>query len=482
MNSELRHVVETQINDLYDSYSKEDVSYSDAFTALQGIFHDLPDMIFKLTKEYLNRCFYIIGRKDEKRAVNDSEGRKLARQALFDIIFNVSSSTSDPIVESTTPINVDSSDIDEEKSDENVSSDEEKKKSGKTSTGARSSPRKTSSNFRVNRKLILEQNKIHDLEEQIKKLHAEKSEVKDNSISEITAALQSIPTMGKNSSGKNVKSKLSKEKHVLVDAGKRSKRKTDAKKKKKKAKVKFASSSSDSSSSESSSSSSSSSSSDTSDSSDSSGSNSDVRSSRSSRRRRRRHRSKHSRTTSTRYAKALIRNVGRDGCVTYVQRIVMATQNLGKKVDQRSVHEAVNIGAALDAFLSDGINPKLDGMEILGTRFIGLVQVVRTGDWSFMEGIQYKPAGADSLPLSTSEMKKIMKNGIAISAMSNSSNVKRQNSKLVTATPATDSTTWTPSSNSNQKTWGKKPSQSATAGTNAEKVGTATEKSSSVSK
>ena len=99
MNSELRHVVESQINDLYDSYHKDDVSHSDAFTALQGIFHDVPHMIFKLNKEYLHRCFYIIGRKGEKRAINDSESRKLARQALSDIIFEVSTSTTDPIIE-----------------------------------------------------------------------------------------------------------------------------------------------------------------------------------------------------------------------------------------------------------------------------------------------------------------------------------------------------------------------------------------------
>jgi hypothetical protein len=99
-----------------------------------------------------------------------------------------------------------------------------------------------------------------------------------------------------------------------------------------------------------------------------------------------------------------------------------------------------------------------------------------------MEGIQYKPAGADSLPLSTSEMKKIMKNGIAISAMSNSTNVKRSNSKPAAITPAADTSTWTPSSNSNQKTWGKKSSQGTSAGTGTEKVGAATEKSSSTSK
>jgi hypothetical protein len=95
----------------------------------------------------------------------------------------------------------------------------------------------------------------------------------------------------------------------------------------------------------------------------------------------------------------------------------MVSQNAGKTVDRRSVQEASTIGAALDAMVADGIRSSTDACEILATRFIGLVHVIKTGDWTFLSGVQYK-SGVDSLPLSTKQMTKIMKQGAVIKSMS----------------------------------------------------------------
>jgi hypothetical protein len=118
----------------------------------------------------------------------------------------------------------------------------------------------------------------------------------------------------------------------------------------------------------------------------------------------------------------------------YLNQTVMFTQNSGRKVDLRSVHEATNVGAALDALLAEGsVTHRSEGVEILATRFIGLIQVVKTNDWTFMEGVQRKVVGVDALPLSTRQMTRIVKHGATIAALSSRAAAVSANSNARTA-------------------------------------------------
>ena len=69
-------------------------------------------------------------------------------------------------------------------------------------------------------------------------------------------------------------------------------------------------------------------------------------------------------------------------------------------------------------FIYDGISSRLRGIEILTTRFIGLIHVIKTGRWDFLEGIQSSVATTDALPLSAKQMAKIIKQGATITAVS----------------------------------------------------------------
>jgi hypothetical protein len=87
------------------------------------------------------------------------------------------------------------------------------------------------------------------------------------------------------------------------------------------------------------------------------------------------------------------------------------------EADIRSFHEAESIAHALDAFIADGVSCKSDGIEILVTRLIGLICAIQTNDWSVMSAIEYKVIGTNTLPLSSKQMAKLVRQGNRIKSL-----------------------------------------------------------------
>ncbi len=404
---QVKLVIESQIDALFDSVLSGGISHENALASLRGAIKDVPSIVHSLGKRYLVRAFTVVGRESEAPTSTKSVEIKAARSLLFNLLVE------NEIGDDSSEISIGtdgSGELNDQKHDVSDEVDEEKSIVSDVREVVapipRSSPRKSLTISRAARVSALENNEIASLKEQVARLQKQHDERKENDTQAIAAALGSIPSMSSGTGRKH-----SKNLHTSVkssDIG-TSKGRSGRKHGKKKRSARYGT---DSSSSESDSSSSSSSSTDSS----SSSSDSDRV------RRRSKHknvRTHHSRSPR-RYAKQIIKNVGKEGCVVYLNRIVMVSQNAGKKVDHRSVHEASTIGAALDAMVADGIRSSTDACEILATRFIGLVHVIKTGDWTFMSGVQFK-SGVDSLPLSTKQMTKIMKQGAVINSMSASS-------------------------------------------------------------
>ncbi len=449
---EVKVVIESQIDALFDAVSSGGISHENALVSLRGAVKDVPSIVHSLGKKYLVRAFTVVGRDSEAPTSTKSADIKAARLLLFNLL---NENDVDDDSSEVSIITDASGALNEHKHDDTNELDEEKSiVNGGTEVHVpipRSSPRKSLTISRAARVSALETNEITSLKEQVARLQKQNEERKENDTSAIAAALGSIPAMS-NATGRKQSKKL----HTSVKSNVKSIGKVRSGHKHGKKKY-YSRSGTDSSSSESDSSCSSSNSAVSS----SSSSDSDRYRRSSKRKNARKHRSRSPR----RYAKQILKNVGKEGCVVYLNRIVMVSQNAGKKVDHRSVHEASTLGAALDAMVADGIRASTDAMEILSTRFIGLVHVVKTGDWTFMSGVQYK-SGVDSLPLSTKQMTKIMKQGAVINSMSASSTTK----PVRYTHPAANST----DTNNTQRT-GKK-------GTNDEKdakVGTTYDKSGS---
>lgn len=393
---EVKQVIETGIDSLFDSVSSDAISIEDATESLRVTLNAAPSTVYSLSKRYLKRCYVVIGRANDAPKSNGTQDMKNSRENLFSYLFG------DALGEENNA------------AAHNSGVDEDLKQDSNQPTGLslvdevvvdsdspiRRSPRRAVAANRDTRATVVTSNAVLKLQERLDRMEKERIESKRTE-TEIVDALRSIPSMSER--------KSSKKSNKHRDLGRKSSARTKTNRKHGK-KKRTNESDSDTSSSDSDWSESSSSTSDT------STSDSDISTS-SSRSGRRGHR-KYRADVPIKYARQIIKNVGRDGFVAYLNRVVATVRNSGKVVDSRSVHEATNLGAAIDAFVEDGISHKKKGMEILTTRFIGLVHVVKTGSWTFMEGIQSSVATADALPLTAKQMSKIIKTGATIAAMS----------------------------------------------------------------
>ncbi len=399
--------METEIDNLHKLVSTGGITIPNSTISIREVLSTAPNAIFSLSRYNVGRVFTILGRQNDMPTGTGAENLKLAPVKLYEIMFGTDSG--DGPHESS---DSDGESIDENSENEDVqsNSDEEKGVSGEISAVSRQSPRRRVAFERENRVNNVASNELIEMKERLKKMEQENATLKRISVDnkkEIAGALRLVPSIIANTGGKV--SKKSRRKHK-----KRGKSGVGANlghKHGKRDQLYDSSSTESSTSSDSDDSSSSSSSSDSS-SSDSRG---DGR-----RRRRWNHRGRTKRRSHspTKYAKEIINRIGRDGFIPYLNRVVMVTQGAGKKIDHRSVHEATNIGSALDEFILDGISSKLRGIEILTTRFIGLVHVIKTGRWDFLEGIQSSAATTDASPLSAKQMAKIIKQGATITAVS----------------------------------------------------------------
>lgn len=416
VTNELKMVITTTIDELYDAIRAEKITIPDATIALRNQLNDIEGSIYTLNNKYLIRAFTILG---ENVTPSMRTGREVqsARELFKKLLCSGKESSeiigSDNENEQLDVVSVGS---DEEIKEREEKKHEEEKKTS-ISTNVRESPRKIPSADRAVRAAIVEINEVSSLRAEMLKLHQQNEArndririlEKENEVRrqketvDLTAALNAIPSIGDGKHGKKPK-KASKGKDKLkpVDKIGHSVHLTAQNTLSDSSDLDTSSSGSNSDFNSSSSSSSNSSSSD-----------SDHKSSRGNRKKR----SKRSTDRKERHAKSFINNVGKDGVLVYIHRIFTKTTADHVKVDLRSMREAEVIANAIDAFIANGVKISTDGIEVLVTRLIGLIYAIQTGEWTVATAIQYTVAGTSTLPLSSSQMAKLAKRGQRIKAL-----------------------------------------------------------------
>ena len=429
VSNELKTVIASRIDELYDAVRAKTISVPDATVVIHDQLSEIIGAVYTLNKKYLDRMYVILGVTDVPSMRNQRE-IKSARDFVQSFLFPDDASA---VVSVSDGENEDLDEFSDQPDVENDNGEEKKQENSKKkskSVGDRTSPRKPVSADRAVRAAITELADITAIraelikinqenaakDEQLRLLQKENEVRKQKENDDLVAALNAMPKIDTSKHGKNGKKK----------------EKRAAKSKKiapvshsihlQAPKAPIDSSDSDTSSSDSSSDGTSSSSS----SSVSSSSDSD----RKSRRRRRKHRSKRSsdRHSKGRHAKAFFKNVGRDGCLIYLNRIIAQVTADHSKVDVRSKHEAEALANALDALMVDGAKLKWDGIEVLVTRLIGVIYAIQTGEWTVATAIQFNVAGNATLPLSSSQMAKLAKRGERIKSLTSTA-PKRTNGK-----------------------------------------------------
>ena len=84
---EIKQLIETGIDQLFDSVSSAGLSVSDAVQVLRETLNPAPGTIYTLSKKYLKRCFSIIGKENDGPTGNSTQEIKLARDNLFFCLF-----------------------------------------------------------------------------------------------------------------------------------------------------------------------------------------------------------------------------------------------------------------------------------------------------------------------------------------------------------------------------------------------------------
>ncbi len=402
ISNELKNICETTVDELFDKVQSGGMSNADAMVALAGSFKDIPGGIFSLKKESLKRSFMLIGHENEFPVGSGKEVVNAARVLLSTLLFRDEISGSDNDSGVSDALHDDTTHDSDDEQEKAGDLDNIQRSSGVTLTSPRGSPRKSVQLSKIERVKNHDADRIQHLENLVQTLIKNTDERKQTEETKLLNALQSLPTIDK-------KKKLETSKLSSGSKVKMSKRGATGRKN-----VKYAVP--DAYSNDSSSSTSDSDSSSLNSSSSTSSSSDHV-----SRRRRSKHSKHHSGTcTQERHAKSFIVNCGREGIFTYVDRIktqLVISKGSLSEADIRSMHEAESIAHALDAFIGDGVSSKSDGIEILSTRLIGLICAVQTGDWSVMAAIQYKKIGTNTLPLSSKQIAKLVKQGTRIKTL-----------------------------------------------------------------
>ncbi len=465
INGELKMTVNSNIDEAFDAVRRGDLTHEDAFVALRTALIDVPGVIFTLKIDGLRRAFEAIGRKDDGPVNSKSVSLKNARILLNKIVssnnaFSISSGNinaieeKDGIHEIVSDSNsdrdvTDTESIDEEKHDKILSD--------------RQSPRKNVKVGRTERVVNQESNRISKMEDEMSSVRKLLEKLVQRETDSLSTAFNSIPSMNQSNSNR-VHREIVNDTNVINVAPKSPSKSVRANKKEKNSQSLIPPSVPTQFNSENDSfSSSSTASSDTDDS---------VSSHKSSRTKHSK-RSTRSSNRSKRFAMKFIASSAKDGVLTYVNRIVSSVYTEQGKIDIRSKKEAESIANALDAFISVGVSPELDGMEVLCTRLIGVIVAMQTSDWTLATAIEYKVLGTSTLPLSSQQMARLMKQGTRIksltSAPSKAKNYRNGTSKQQEYDDTAIGTTPSYKKNNHHSSGQSSATKQSTAGTAAEK-------------
>ncbi len=414
LGSEVRMAVQSAVDELFDSVRDGTLSHSAASFKLRDILQNTENGLAALNKNYLRRAFILIGRKSEApvKASTATEIKK-SRELLNEILAAAVGGDNDGNGDKHADGN-EENDMEEDsdyQSEPQTSSDSDRVEAKKPVRSSPRSPVKAGREKQVVKK-VANGEKV-EIKNMVRELYKQFEVQKLAGKSALQNSIDSIPLMNESKHVK--KSSKSEEKNNKILNTSTNKKLKSKNNKNIDSDVYSSdySSSSNSSSIKSSSSNSSSSSSD-------------------GNTKKRKYKQK---STIKRRAKQFIKDNCGDGVLNYLQRVIYAVrsnQSVKNDVtarDNRSIHEAEVLANALDAFIKDGTNAKLDGMEVLVTRLIGLIHAINNrGDFSVAIAIQFTVAGTNTLPLSSKEMAKLIKQGQRIKSLtSNSTSTQRNN-------------------------------------------------------
>ena len=91
ISGELKTVVETRVDGLFDRVRSNDMTVSDAIVAFHDLVTEIPNAIYCLRKKHLQRAFVAIGREND--GPSNAGAVKAARTLLHNLVHQNQSGT-----------------------------------------------------------------------------------------------------------------------------------------------------------------------------------------------------------------------------------------------------------------------------------------------------------------------------------------------------------------------------------------------------